>query len=445
MGGTGGGDEAGGGSDAPGGGAPASGGGVSSSRGGTSSSGGGSAQGGGMSGNGGGSFAGGGTGGGTRPAPDAGQQGGGFGGGTAGMPGGGSGGFGGGSPACGMFPGTGGGGFIATGGGMGGGAGGSACPPPLPAPGALPWGEGFQPQGSQRVQIDGGVCSGRIALGVGDRAVCYTHSDGSLRCAGAIYQTTFGPQFTAVPGQMNVDQILVAPTANSATGNALCIHRTDHTAWCMGDFNSHGQFANGDTCPQNGFVQWDNATNVDFLATGTWDQICALESGTVRCAGYGFGVQPITVPGLHSTAWVDTFGFVHVDDPGVFRAADYRSECWVTSGKSFHCIMGDLGTPCTAVNGTAGGMPMPPPMGPPSCLLDTSGHVQCTDLNNFSQGVVLALGGNFYSSDVCVVYADGSLWCRGQNFNGELGTGDSMPVPAERQVQPAGSVRLGCP
>jgi hypothetical protein len=443
MGGTGGGDEAGGGSDAEGGGAPAGGGGVAGS-------GGGSAQGGGMTGIGGGSFAGGGAGGGTMTGRDAGPQGGGFGGGTAGMTGvdasmpgfgGGTGGFGGGPSMCPMFPGTGGGGFIATGGGMGG-AGGSACPPPLPAAGALPWGAGFQPQGSQRVQIDGGVCSGRIALGVGDRAVCYTHTDGSLRCAGAVYQTTFGPQFTVVPGQMNVDQILVSLTSNSPTGNAMCIHRADHTAWCMGDFNSHGQFANGDTCPQSTFIKWDNADDVEFLATGSWDQLCAIESTGVRCAGYGFGVTPITVPGQHSTAWFDRIGLLHIDDPSVLRVADYRGDCWVAPDGQFHCVPMDFGTPCTVVQGTVSHLMMPDQV---ICLLDATGHAQCTDLNNFTHGTVLALGGNFYSTDICAVYADGSLWCRGQNMNGELGTGDMMPVPGERQVQPPGSVRLGCP
>jgi hypothetical protein len=432
MGGTGGGDESGGGSGSSGGGSATGGGGGAFAGGGGTPFGGGGGSSGGFGGGGAGGSGGAGAGGSGGFAGSGPGAGGGF--------FGAGGGFGGGSSTCGMFPPAPGGGFVATGGGQGGG--GPACPPSIPGPGLLPWGGGFQPQGSQRVQLDGGVCSGRIALGVGDRAVCYTHADGSLRCAGAVYQTTFGPQFTPLVGQSDVDQILVAPTANSATGNALCVHRADHTAWCMGDFNSHGQFANGDTCPQSNFVKWDNADDVEYLATGTWDQLCALESSAVRCAGYGFGVQPITVPGPHTTMWFDRAAMVHVDDPSILRVSDYRSDCWTGTDGQFHCIPMDFGTPCTIVQGTVGHLMMPDQV---ICLLDTTGHAQCTDLNNFTHGTVLAIAGNYYTPDVCAVYADGSLWCRGPNRNGELGTGDMMPVPGERQVQPPGSVRLGCP
>ena len=51
-----------------------------------------------------------------------------------------------------------------------------------------------------------------------------------------------------------------------------------------------------------------------------------------------------------------------------------------------------------------------------------------------------------YTSDVCVVIDDGSIWCAGDNLVGELGTGDMNPVPmaAPVRVQPPGSVSVAC-
>jgi hypothetical protein len=293
-------------------------------------------------------------------------------------------------------------------------------------------------------------------------------ADGVLKCAGAVHTMNFGTTFASVPDRLGVDQILMSPTVNTETGNGMCVHQDDGTVWCMGNFNDWGQFGAGFTGPSPSFVQWGDVSNVVAIGTGTWDQICALDtSSNVSCTGLSFGTTP-TIQGGSSTSrfWVTTFGIPVIDDPGVFRAAEGRTECTVgtaglvcdagatTLGDAGEVVMGgpvselpDLvpGTP----RGFCGGA-----LSVPACWLDTSGRVRCARCTAadqveirpyFSDGRVLSLGLNYYDSNLCAVYDDGSLWCLGANRSGMLGTGDMAPRTTPVRVQPPGSVRIGCP
>jgi hypothetical protein len=305
----------------------------------------------------------------------------------------------------------------------------------------------FQWQG-QQVQFNETNCVGQVAMAVGATAVCYGHTDGTMHCAGRIAQTTFGASFTATT-ERDVDQIFVSRNVGLANGPAqgLCVHKRNGTATCLGTYNTQGQFGTGTRAPSTTFTQWGTQTNLVALATGTWDQFCALDTtGAVLCAGYSFSVTPSLQPQRSSLGrlYVDEFGQVKVDDPAVFRVSNSRTSCHVTSA-GLDCPMAMIpsGTAGQVVDGFEFGPPAP--FAGARCWLDSAGRVYCTTGPKFTSGPVLAIAADFDTTTVCAVTSDGALWCLGSNEEGKLGTGSNVAALIETQVQPPGSVRLGCP
>lgn len=307
----------------------------------------------------------------------------------------------------------------------------TAQSPVAPTAGNWMW----QGQQTHFTSADGTSCTGRLAIGVGGRSACFTGADGSLQCAGSIASHTYssGTSFGPV-GLANVDQVLLSLTANSATGDAICAHTTDGNVQCMGNYNDWGQCGNGSTGPTASFVTW-GVPNLVAIGSGTWDQMCALQTttGKVYCSGYNFGATPVLQGGAGPPAsfWVTTFGGVNIDDTTLLRASESRTECKVTAagltcgstsfGTSGHVVMGGN---VARVPGTAGG-----PGGycselqGPACWLETDGSVRCVSCGTGSGGALvhstlvagnaIALGVNYYSSLVCAVLNDGSVTCQG--------------------------------
>lgn len=322
----------------------------------------------------------------------------------------------------------------------------------------------FQWQGQQTALArNGQACTGEIALSLGDRATCFTAADGSLKCAGRINTSIFGNTFTTVPGRSDVEQILIAPTVNSDTGNAICVRQGDGTAWCMGDYhNNGGQFGVGYTGPSATFVQWGGRSDLKELGTAGWNEMCALSTdGLVRCAGYPYGSTPVPVGvSFQQRFWVSAFGSVMIDDPNTFRSGEGTYGCTVTA-QGFSCPFAGgppQGTPGAVVTGgqIQDYVPVPncPFMSQRQCWLESSGTASCLTCDVptgqllpkpvFATGRVLFLASHYASDSMCAVYDDGSLWCFGRNNLGMLGTGDEMPRTTPVMVQPPGSVRVGC-
>jgi len=298
---------------------------------------------------------------------------------------------------------------------------------------------------------DGTTCTGRIAIAVGDQAVCYAGPGGELRCAGAIYTHSYGSSFVAT-GETGVDEIAISPTFNAADGNNICIHKTDHTMACMGANTPTGTLGTGDTASIASFTAWQVGDVVRM--TGWSDTMCALDgTGQVWCAGYGHTPTPATDGATgHYFMFVDSFGMLNVDGTTVFRAAD-GTVCDVEAD-GLHCSapMASMlsGTAGAVVDGAAIQPPGGPAMGdPPVCWLESSGEVRC-GVSGISQqmftaaGPILALAGSFYSDTLCAVANDGSLWCKGTNMHGELGTGSTTAVTTETQILPPGTFDLTC-
>lgn len=314
-------------------------------------------------------------------------------------------------------------------------------------------------QGVQDQFVDdhGAACTGSVAVAISDSALCFAAADGHLKCAGKVGGSNHSA-FTEL-GAANVDQILMS-FDGSGNGDSVCVKKSDGTAACLGDQNGHGQFGNGNTAAASSFTQWGSQNNLTHLGTGTWDQMCAIDSGgVVRCSGLDFGLSPVTQDGgaTHTHFWIDTTGALQLDDPDVFRAANGRTNCRVTT-EGFWCPSNSFAGPPSAVVDGSLTSTLPEMLDDQdSCWLSTAGTVQCLRENidpdspdlgtrrlvsHFRNGTVLALAANSYTNSMCAVYSDGSLWCVGDNTEGKFGNGNTDPLGAETMVAPPGTVRI---
>lgn len=303
---------------------------------------------------------------------------------------------------------------------------------------------GWQGLQKQFKRSDGSTCTGAVTIAMGDQAVCFVAADDSLRCAGRVYMKTFGTTFVDT-GQKQVDQILLSPTFNIASGNQMCIHKTGGVVMCTGY---------GNVVKAADFTQWGTKTDWAAISTGTFDQLCGIDrAGQVYCSGFGLGNTPLVQDGSrsHTYFWQSTNGALHFDEADVFRASAGRAECRVGS-KGLDCPRSDFGIVGTIVDGSMVESTSPERMDD-TCWLTQDGKVSCWRMDRmdvgrlesaFTGGTVLALAANLYTDSMCAVFNDGSLHCVGSNTQGKLGNGTIGTIATETMVQPPGTVRIDC-
>jgi hypothetical protein len=289
----------------------------------------------------------------------------------------------------------------------------------------------WQSQQTHLRDESGRSCTAKLTLAVGPGAACFTDSQDQLVCSGVIDTHSYGPGFQPV-GVKGVDQILLAPAVE---GGAICVHLRGGNVQCMGSYNDWGQFGGGVKGTSSTFVSWGRANLVGF-ASGTWDQMCALDQqGIVACSGYSFGLSPVVQPGSgHHSVWVNTAGEAKIDDPDVLRAGEGRTECVLTLARGLVCEGTGYGKPGHIVAGGMGDSWDENHYDARPCWLDDKGHVECAGYPAapFEDQIVLALATNYYAKDLCAVLQDGSVDC----VRGNL---DSDHLRA-----PAGSALIDC-
>jgi alpha-tubulin suppressor-like RCC1 family protein len=313
-----------------------------------------------------------------------------------------------------------------------------------------------------------------IALGreLGDG--CEIHENGALDCWGS---NTFGEvgngtqnqALSPVPVQ-GMSSGVVAVTIGE--GGTICAAKQDGTVWCWGA-NDFGQLGTGTTSPtgqdQTTPVQVSGLTNVTALASG-FEFTCALKSdGTIWCWGrndsaeLGIGTltnnqpTPVQIPGVNNAVAIDAAA-----DHGCWVDAVGKVFCW---GENEFGQLGDgtttlrpspvqanLGIPGVTAKGITTGVFH-------TCAIVDGdlqpGEVVCWGDNVFQQlgdpgygpqrtaGVAVVIDntakrprvlGNVTSVSAgafhtCALRSDSSLFCWGDNNNGELGSGTFGPVP----------------
>jgi uncharacterized protein (UPF0548 family) len=312
----------------------------------------------------------------------------------------------------------------------------------------------------QPVRVHG--LEGAVSLHVGPGELCARTAEDALWCwgrTGAQVQTA--GELTAIRWEGSsggVSQVAIG------YGHA-CALRKDGTVWCWGA-NSEGQLGTGDTTSHPEPVQLSVLGQEGVsVAAGQAHTCAALRDGSVRCWGrseygaLGLGKtqsspSPAPVPGLSEVvrvaagyqktcAWkkdgsVWCFGEVLKDAPPQALALEpvelkelgrhveevtfgFRHTCARTAAQK-GASGGDVLCWGEGTDGTLGG----------GTLEDTSRVVRVAGLSG--KAVAVAAGDYF----TCALTAEGSAWCWGGGFEGQLGSGHKRASP--RPVR----VRLPC-
>lgn len=290
---------------------------------------------------------------------------------------------------------------------------------------------------------------------------CAVKTDGTLWCWGQNDSGQLGDGTnieSAVPKQ--VGSLGSSVAAVVASGAHTCALKNDGTVWCWGA-NDQGQLGDGTADSHNVPVQVSAlGTSVVQVATGTfYSHTCARKNdGTVWCWGHGTYGQlgdgtstsqplPVKVIGLGGSAIMISAGYAHT----CAIRADGTLWCWgydgngqvgngkieyiyqipqhvkalgksvvaVSAGRAHTCAVKDDATLwCWGSNHT---WQLGNELDSSSSCWDYESCVPGpAQVEALGAGVVEVSAG---AEHTCARKSDGSLWCWGQNADGQLGNG----------------------
>jgi alpha-tubulin suppressor-like RCC1 family protein len=252
-----------------------------------------------------------------------------------------------------------------------------------------------------------GSCSEQVALGY--YHTCARKKDGTLWCWGNNNYAQLGngtDQEKASPVQVS---LLGATVIDVALGyDHTCGRKKDGTLWCWGR-NDSGQLGDGTSTGKSSPVQIVAlaATAVDVVL-GDYHSCARKQDGTLWCWGHNDSGQlgdgttvkkssPAQVPALGATVVEVSLGGAH----SCARKQDGTLWCW---GRNDYGQLGD---------GTT---------------VQKSSPVQVPVLG--ATVVEVSLGG----AHSCARKQDGTLWCWGANYNGQLGDDTTASTSSPVQV-----------
>jgi alpha-tubulin suppressor-like RCC1 family protein len=276
---------------------------------------------------------------------------------------------------------------------------------------------------------------------------------------------------TSAPLRIVVSSVVA--TQVSAGGFHTCALRNDGAVECWGE-GDHGELGNGASANSSSPVMVSNLTNVTQVSAGKYHTCALRNDGTVWCWGenqYGqLGNNsttdsnvPVEVQGVGGTGYLT--GVAEVSADGQFTCARLTSggvRCWGHNqyGQVGNNTTNDAHVPVNVVGvggtGTLVNVIDIDAGANQTCALISGGTVDCWGYNNDGQlgnGTtnnssspvqVLGSGGAGYLANVtaisggrlhaCALLSDHTVYCWGDNANGELGDGTtanrSTPVRA---------------
>ena len=255
-----------------------------------------------------------------------------------------------------------------------------------------------------------------VEIALGEAHTCARKLDRSVFCWGAkAHGECSGPSQPFSDGVIHVADLGTSAVGIAAGARHTCARKLNGFVDCWGD-NYHGQLGAGAMTSNNPVPLELTAlgTGVVEMAAGDSHTCARKGDGTVLCWGdnqYGqIGIgglvspqPPVQVTDLGTSAVEIATGESHT----CARKADGTVWCW---GRNISGQVGD--------GSTVSARPVP---------------VQVTDLG--TSAVEIAAGG----SHGCARKADGTVWCWGANFFGQVGDGSTIPRKSPVQVTALGT------
>jgi alpha-tubulin suppressor-like RCC1 family protein len=313
------------------------------------------------------------------------------------------------------------------------------------------------------------ITSGVSSVALGGAHTCAVKTDGSLWCWGSNYYGQLGDGTGGWGAYSNTPVPITSGVSSVALGGAhTCAVKTDGSLWCWGD-NEYGQLGDGTNIDSDTPVRI--TSEVSSVALGG-DHTCAVKTdGSLWCWGANGSGQLGDGTGgwgaYSNTPVPITSGVSSVALGGDHTCAvkqDGSLWCW---GSNYYGQLGDgtsiekstpypVITPAGALSISAGGSH--------SCAIKTDGSLWCWGNNSSGQlGNGESGGISYFPSQVlppmlsdvsfvslggehsCAIKIDGSLWCWGANWSGQLGDGTNTNRGTPVQIMSSGvsSVALG--
>ena len=233
-----------------------------------------------------------------------------------------------------------------------------------------------------------------IAVSVGFTHSCALLASGVITCWGSNANGQLGDSTATNRTTPVIVAGISDATAIAAGGYHSCALRSVGSVVCWG-YNGWGQLGDGTTTSRTSPVAVSGLSGVSSLALGYYSSCAILVGGTVRCWGYNLDGQLGNGTTTSSSLPV---AVSQLTDATAISAGNYHV-CVVRSGGSVAC-WGSNGF-AQLGNGFEG----------------PSGSHTPAPVNYISNAIGVAAGG-FHS---CALRLDGSVYCWGYNFFGQLG------------------------
>jgi cysteine-rich repeat protein len=300
----------------------------------------------------------------------------------------------------------------------------------------------------------GGTAWNRVSCGQSHS--CSLRTDGSLSCWGNNSSGQLGDSTIGAGGQTEVVGNSAWKSV-SAGSYQTCGVQQDGTLWCWGD-DTNGQLGIGSLDNQSAPVLVAGAGFAHVSAS--YLHACATkDDGSMWCWGLNSDAQTGSNSGSYETSpvpldsadWVDvTTGLYH--SCGLKR--DNTLWCW---GGNKYGQIGNATIPAQDLSSTATAVQVDGIWQSISagqshtCAIKFDGSLWCWGDNSSGQlGTSSAIGSSVPTlvaslvetwtmvasgiSHTCAIATDGSLWCWGDNTNGQLGLGNTTAHPLPTKV-----------
>ena len=304
------------------------------------------------------------------------------------------------------------------------------------------------------------------AVSVGTFHTCARKTDGTLWCWGRNSYGQLGDgSVTDEHSPIEVTALGASVAAVSAGEVHTCARKTDGTLWCWGE-NSTGELGDGTTADKHSPVEVTAlGASVAEVSAGAGHTCARKTDNTLWCWGLNYSGElgngttadehsPVQVTALGASAAEVSASFVHT----CARKTDGTLWCWGDN------VCGQLGDGTNAVKPspvevTALGASVAEISTADcrTCARKTDGTLWCwgdnfegqlgdgTNTSKPSPVEVTALGASVAEATAsaghtCARKTDGTLWCWGDNASGQLGDGTDVGKPSPVEV-----TALGCP